>query len=57
MTKIFEAELESCMCCPYYEDHDFTHWGGGSQDWCKLSKKEIHPMDKIPSWCELPDKQ
>jgi hypothetical protein len=57
MTKLYTAGIRSCVECPNYEDHDFTHFGGGSQDWCTLSKKEIHPIGKIPSWCELPDKQ
>lgn len=57
MTKIYTTEIESCIYCPNYEDHDFTYCGGGSQDWCRLSKKEIHPISKIPEWCKLPDKQ
>jgi hypothetical protein len=56
MSKLYIKEVTKCRHCPNYEGRDFEI-GGGWQDWCRLSKKDIIPMSKIPIWCELPDKQ
>lgn len=54
MIKLYTEEIERCHDCPNYEYREFEQ-GGGSQDWCWLSKREIHPMsDEIPKWCKLP---
>jgi hypothetical protein len=54
MIKLYTEEIGRCADCPNYEYREFEQ-GGGSQDWCWLSKKEIHPMsDEIPKWCKLP---
>jgi len=54
MIKLYTEEIERCADCPNYEFREYEQ-GGGTADWCWLSKKEIHPMsDEIPKWCKLP---
>ena len=52
--KLFKKIVPSCWDCPNYNYCIDYNVGGLEQNWCKLSKKEIHPFnDIIPDWCLL----